>query len=169
MDISHAVTAAESLDQIELCVDLVPGLTREEIQQVLSDRKGGRGRQQIASLLAEWLPQRLATALVDLDPSLKVNSSASQMSRSSRNQLVQRIKQLRLDIHGTRGFPKAEVTAGGVKLSEVEPKTMRSRLADGLFIAGEVLDVDGPIGGYNFQAAFSTGRAAGAAAAMKKG
>lgn len=169
MDISHAVTAADSFDQIELCVDLVPALTREEIQHVLSDRKGGRGRQHIASLLAEWLPQRLATALVDLDPSLKVNSSTSQMSRSSRSQLVQRIKQLPLDIHGTRGFPKAEVTAGGVHLSEVEPKTMRSRLADGLFIAGEVLDVDGPIGGYNFQAAFSTGRAAGAAAAMKKG
>ena len=56
------------------------------------------------------------------------------------------------------------MTAGGVALSEVDPKTMASRIANGLFISGEVLDVDGPIGGYNFQAAFSTGRAAGIAA-----
>jgi hypothetical protein len=66
---------------------------------------------------------------------------------------------------GTRGFAKAEVTAGGVSLAELDPRTMASRIAPGLFIAGEVLDVDGPIGGFNFQAAFATGRAAGIAAA----
>ncbi|OUW77973.1 MAG: hypothetical protein CBD74_11535 [Saprospirales bacterium TMED214] len=69
-----------------------------------------------------------------------------------------------LPVRGTRGFEKAEVTAGGVRLDEVNPRTLESRLHKGLFIAGELLDVDGPIGGYNFQAAFSTGRAAGLAA-----
>ena len=68
-------------------------------------------------------------------------------------------------MHGTRGFAKAEVTAGGVHLAEVDPRTMQSRICDDLFIAGEVLDLDGWIGGYNFQAAFSTGRAAGISAA----
>ena len=72
-----------------------------------------------------------------------------------------------LNVTGTVGFDKAEVTAGGVALNEVNPRTMESRLVKGLYIAGEVLDVDGPIGGYNFQAAFSTGRAAGIAAATR--
>jgi predicted flavoprotein YhiN len=71
---------------------------------------------------------------------------------------------LAIPITGTRGFEKAEVTAGGVSLSEVDPATMESRLHRGLYIAGEVLDVDGWIGGYNFQAAFSTGHAAAVAA-----
>ena len=62
---------------------------------------------------------------------------------------------------GTLGFNKAEVTAGGVALGEVDSHTMESRLAPGLYFAGEVLDIDGPIGGYNFQAAFSTGWLAG--------
>ena len=62
---------------------------------------------------------------------------------------------------GTRGFDFAEVTAGGVALEEVDRGTMESRLVPGLFIAGELLDVDGPIGGFNFQAAFSTAEAAG--------
>ena len=79
-------------------------------------------------------------------------------------QLVSDLKRMPLPITGTRGFDKAEVTAGGVTLSEVDPRTMASRLVDGLYIAGEVLDVDGNIGGFNFQAAFSTGRAAGIAA-----
>ena len=62
---------------------------------------------------------------------------------------------------GTRGFAKAEVTAGGVSLAEVDSRTMQSKLVPGLYFAGEILDLDGPIGGYNFQAAFSTGVLAG--------
>jgi predicted flavoprotein YhiN len=66
---------------------------------------------------------------------------------------------------GTLGFEKAEVTAGGVALEEIDSRTLQSKRVPGLYIAGEVLDVDGPIGGYNFQAAWSTGWKAGEAAA----
>jgi predicted flavoprotein YhiN len=75
--------------------------------------------------------------------------------------LIQSLKQLTLPVTGTRGFDKAEVTAGGVSLKEVDPRTMQSRIVPGLFIAGEILDLDGWIGGYNFQSAFSTGLVAG--------
>jgi predicted Rossmann fold flavoprotein len=165
MDISQAVTAADAIEDVLLHVDLVPDLSTEEVQSALSDRSGGRGRQQVVSVLSNWFPQRLASALMALDSRLSPDQSVSELTKSSRQDLVQRVKQLPLDVHGTRGFPKAEVTAGGVQLSEVDPRTLQSRLVPGLFIAGEVLDVDGPIGGFNFQAAFSTGRAAGAAAA----
>ena len=70
-----------------------------------------------------------------------------------------------LPVAGDEGFDKAEVTAGGVALDEVDPRTMHSRVVPGLYVAGEILDLDGPIGGFNFQAAFSTGHAAGVAAA----
>jgi predicted flavoprotein YhiN len=66
-----------------------------------------------------------------------------------------------IPITGTLGFKKAEVTAGGISLDEVDSRSMESKLAPGLFFAGEVLDLDGPIGGYNFQSAFSTGFLAG--------
>jgi predicted flavoprotein YhiN len=75
--------------------------------------------------------------------------------------LVQHVKNLSVPITGTMGFQKAEVTAGGVHLAEVDSRTMQSKRVPGLYIAGEVLDLDGPIGGYNFQAAFSTGWLAG--------
>jgi predicted flavoprotein YhiN len=77
--------------------------------------------------------------------------------------LLQSLKRMPIPIRGSQGFKKAEVTAGGVDLGEVDSKTMQSKLCPNLYFAGEVLDLDGPIGGYNFQAAFSTGWLAGEA------
>ena len=83
------------------------------------------------------------------------------LSRDERRRLVAALKGLRLPVTGTLGFAKAEVTSGGVALDEVDPRTLESRLQPGLHFAGEVLDLDGLIGGYNFQAAWSTGWLAG--------
>jgi predicted flavoprotein YhiN len=76
------------------------------------------------------------------------------------------MKRLRLPITGTLGFGRAEVTAGGVALDEVDSRTMQSKRVPGLYIAGELLDLDGPIGGFNFQVAWSTGWLAGEKAAV---
>ena len=90
-----------------------------------------------------------------------VDRMGPDLSREERKRLVAGIKGLRLTVSGTLGFAKAEVTSGGVALDEVEPKTLESRLQPGLHFIGEVLDLDGLIGGYNFQAAWSTGWLAG--------
>jgi predicted flavoprotein YhiN len=82
---------------------------------------------------------------------------AAQLSRTQRARWVAAVKRAVIPISGTRGFKKAEVTAGGVSLDEVDSHSMQSRLVPNLYLAGELLDLDGPIGGYNFQAAFSTG------------
>jgi predicted flavoprotein YhiN len=74
---------------------------------------------------------------------------------------VRAVKGTDIPITGTRGFAKAEVTAGGVALNEIDSRTMQSKFVPGLYFAGEILNLDGPIGGYNFQAAFSTGWLAG--------
>ncbi|KAA5546207.1 aminoacetone oxidase family FAD-binding enzyme [Roseiconus nitratireducens] len=157
MDVSGTLTAAASLRDVRLRVDLVPELAPTEIQSRLTDRSDG-GRRGVVSIVNEWLPSRLAQRLVT---AAGADTTVAQLSRPQLESMIQWLKQAEFPVSGTRGFAKAEVTAGGVQLSEVDPRTMQSRLAPGLYIAGEVLDVDGWIGGYNFQAAFSTGRAAG--------
>ena len=120
------------------------------------------GRRAVSNVISDWLPSRLADAVTHASGA---DTTIAQLSRTQLESVTGNLKSIHFPVQGTRGFAKAEVTAGGVKLSEVDPRTMASRLVAGLFIAGEVLDVDGWIGGYNFQAAFSTGRAAGIAAA----
>lgn len=160
MDVSGAITAAATLEQVRMIVDLVPQYSEEELQAAFCNWQDS-GKSKVSSLLAMWLPNRLANGIVS---QLDQDTRLAELSRKSRNRLTQDLKRLPLPVRGTRGFEKAEVTAGGVRLDQVNPRTLESRIHKGLFIAGELLDVDGPIGGYNFQAAFSTGRAAGLAA-----
>jgi predicted Rossmann fold flavoprotein len=92
---------------------------------------------------------------------LPLDRRAAALSKPDRQKLVASVKRLRLPLRGTLGFEKAEVTAGGVSLDEVDSRTMQSKRVPGLYFAGEVLDLDGWIGGYNFQSAWSTGWLAG--------
>jgi predicted flavoprotein YhiN len=92
---------------------------------------------------------------------LSENLTLAELPKNSRQQLIEHLKRLRVPLSGTRGYAKAEVTSGGVSTDEVNPRSLESRIAPGLFLAGEILDIDGPIGGFNFQAAFSTGHSAG--------
>jgi hypothetical protein len=110
--------------------------------------------------LKRWLPRRLADVLV-VQAQLTPDHRVAELSRQERLRLVQALKRLSIRTTGTLGFEKAEVTAGGVSLNEIDSRTMQSKRVPGLFVAGELLDLDGPIGGYNLQAAFSTGCLAG--------
>ena len=83
------------------------------------------------------------------------------MSKAERARFVGEVKRCEIRVTGSRGFDKAEVTAGGVALDEVDSRDMQSKLVPNLYLAGEILDLDGFIGGYNFQAAFCTGWLAG--------
>ena len=110
------------------------------------------------------LPARLADALVErcgIDPRL----SLANLSRRDRLRLIDALVRGELPWDGDEGYKKAEVTGGGVALEEIDPRTLESRRQPGLYFCGEVLDAFGPIGGYNFQWAWATGRAAGLAAA----
>jgi predicted Rossmann fold flavoprotein len=118
------------------------------------------GRPLVVNLLPDAIPRRLAERLlpaVGIPPARR----GPELSRDERRRLVAGLKGLALPIAGTLGFGKAEVTSGGVALSEIDPATLESRLQPGLYFVGEVLDLDGLIGGYNFQAAWSTGWLAG--------
>ena len=120
------------------------------------------GKKLLAVVLAAKLPRRLCDQLLVLC-GLAADRKAAALAKADRQKLVAAVKRLRLPVTGTLGFEKAEVTAGGVSLDEVDSRTMQSKQQPGLYLAGEVLDLDGPIGGYNFQAAWSTGWLAGRA------
>jgi predicted flavoprotein YhiN len=113
------------------------------------------------------LPDRLADALLaaaGVDPARRL----AELSREERRRLVETLVRGDLPWTGDEGYKKAEVTGGGVRLSEVDPRTMESRLHPGLYLCGEVLDAFGPIGGYNFLWAWVTGRAAGTGSAAAR-
>jgi predicted Rossmann fold flavoprotein len=121
----------------------------------------------LGALRAE-LPDRLATVLLDV-ARVDVTRTLSELRRDERLRLIETLVRGDLPWNGDEGYKKAEVTGGGVALGEVHPRTMESRRQRGLFLCGEVLDAFGPIGGYNFHWAWSTGRAAGLGAASAPG
>ena len=164
MDVSGLITLASDIRDTQFKIDFIPDLTSTDLDSSFQQAARSRGKAMAQSWLSEWLPARLADVLSVEAGATEAARPIAEWTKRGRRRLIDRLKQWQLPISDTRGFGKAEVTAGGVSLAEVDRKTMASRKHDGLFIAGEVLDVDGPIGGYNFQAAFSTGRAAGIAA-----
>ena len=159
MNVSRCFSDLANEVPASMLVDLLPDVSREACEQWLIDA-AKESNKTITNVLSQRIPKRLATSLVALVGSTNEVHTA-EMSKKVRNGLVERLKALSVPIHGTRGYPKAEVTAGGVALNEVNFQDMQSRKTPGLFFAGEILDLDGPIGGYNFQAAWSTGHAAG--------
>jgi predicted Rossmann fold flavoprotein len=117
----------------------------------------------VASILSRKLPMRLAEQLLT-ECSIPVDRRTSSLKRPERNALVEAVTSYVLPWSGNEGYKKAEVTGGGVALTEVDLKTLESRKVKGLYLCGEMLDAFGPIGGHNFSWAWSTGRAAGLAA-----
>jgi predicted Rossmann fold flavoprotein len=163
LDVSRAVARQEGTERLELKLDLHPTLAREVLDQKLQ-AAGRAGRQGVVTILATLLPYRLAECLIHT-AQVPGDRIGPDLSRSERHRLVSALKALVLPIQGTLGFEKAEVTSGGVSLDEVDPRTLASRIVPGLYLAGEILDLDGLLGGYNFQAAWSTGWLAGESAA----
>jgi predicted Rossmann fold flavoprotein len=149
MNVSRFITGSQE----QLTVDLLPDVSELELVDHLDASR--HGKRLVASILGEWLPKKLAVELM-LQAEIQERLSLAELPKVPRRKLMGLLKQLTIPIDGTRGYAKAEVTSGGVATSEVNPRTLESRLAPGLYLAGEILDIDGPIGGYNFQAAFAT-------------
>ena len=145
-------------------VDLSPSLSREEIDTQLMKEIIANSKKSISNVLKKNLPSRLvdiAMEVLEITPGKQV----SQLTSKNRKKIVSFLKGMNLKIIGVSSFEKAMITRGGISLKEINPKTMASRKVNGLFFAGEMIDLDGDTGGYNLQEAFSTGYLAGESAA----
>jgi predicted Rossmann fold flavoprotein len=160
LDVSRAVSGHPAPKTLTLEVDFLPTEQEQAFDEFLRTESLSSGKKQLAVVLAEKLPRRLADQLLVLC-GMPADRKAAALAKADRAKLVASTKRLRLPLRGTLGFEKAEVTAGGVNLDEVDSRTMQSKRQPGLYFAGEVLDLDGWIGGYNFQSAWSTGWLAG--------
>ena len=153
----HAVSAV---------IDLKPALTQEVLdKRVLRDLEKHHLKQ-MAGALAELLPHRLIDVVLTLS-GIPRELPVSELKKAQRISLVQTMKSMKLTITGTRPIEEAIVTAGGISVKEVNPSTMESKKVKGLYFAGEVLDIHAFTGGYNLQAAFSTGHMAALSAAAE--
>ena len=157
LDISRYFINAQ-LDEpsAQLVINWIPQLTPEAFDRVLQSS----GRISVGRIVSDYLPERLARALC-LEAGLEPSTLADQLRREQRKALVRTVTELVVPITGNRGFTYAEVTAGGVPLTEIVLETMESRLCPNLYFCGEICDVDGRIGGYNFQWAWSSGYVVG--------
>jgi predicted Rossmann fold flavoprotein len=159
MNVSRCFSDRGRDDRLELIVDLLPDSSVEQLEEWIAQETRQSNRA-LSTVLSHRIPKRLATSILEsigagYDPHM------AELPRAIRIKMIESLKQYRIEISGTLGYPKAEVTAGGVELGEVNFQDMQSRRQAGLYLAGEILDLDGPIGGYNFQAAWSTGHTAG--------
>lgn len=146
-------------------LDLKPALEEEKLDHRVQRDFGKYSRKMFKNALNDLLPQKLIPVIINLS-GIEAEKECHQVTRRERLELVRLLKNLTLTVHSTRPIAESIVTAGGVNVKEVNPKTMESRLVQGLFFAGEILDVNGYTGGYNLQAAFSTGFVAGKYAAL---
>ena len=161
----EAVDGLRSGATMALSIDLKPALDEQKLEARLLRDLENRGKEQMDSVLRGLLPRQMIPVCLQ-GSDIPADRIAGQLTTKERKRLKTWLKDFRLPISGHRPFSEAIITAGGVDLKEVDPRTMESRKAPGLYLAGEVLDIQGDTGGYNLQAAFSTGWLAGRAAAI---
>jgi len=163
LDLSRAL-AGPMAGGIDIRIDLAPDLEEAELDRQIREQLASHPKKAVVSIVAGFVPKRLAStlgALARCDSDLQ----ASQLQKEMRKRLVGIFKALPLCVTDTRPLAEATVTRGGVSREQIEPRTMESKVRPGLFFAGEVIDVDGPCGGYSLQACWSTGALAGRSAA----
>lgn len=148
-------------------IDFKPALSFTELDKRIQRDFQQANNKMFKNSLNRILPQKLIPVIIKLSnisPDKKVNL----VTREERKKLLHLLKEFVLEVKGLVGYNKAIVTAGGVRLNEIDSKTMKSKLIDNLYFAGEIINLDGPTGGYNLQMCWSTGYAAGESAGKKK-
>ncbi|MFA5078923.1 MAG: aminoacetone oxidase family FAD-binding enzyme, partial [Dehalococcoidia bacterium] len=161
-----SLAVADALEEgpVSLAIDLQPGKTMPQLSEQLTTIISSHGGRQVKSILSELLPERMAPAVLT-KAGVPANTVSGQLTTVQRQAIARTLKGLAFNVAGVGPLAEAMVTAGGVALDEVDPRTMQSNIVQGLYFCGELLDLDADTGGYNLQTAFSTGYLAGECAA----
>lgn len=165
---SLAVVDALERGPVSVSIDLKPALDDKQLRARLQRDFESYSKRSYRNILKELLPQKMIEPFVAMT-GIPPEKCGHEITAEERERLLSLLKSLRFNIEGPMPISAAIVTAGGVSLSEIDPYTMASRLVDGLYFCGEIMDIDADTGGYNLQAAFSTGYVAGEEAACKAG
>ena len=142
-------------------VDFMPPMTYNELVDYLKNLNKIKGFCQMDNLLTGFLPKAVGIAICKAAKLYKADKLISELTEKDLRQIAEKIKNFPLEVTGTKGFVNAQVTGGGIKVSEINSKTMQSKICDGLYFAGEIIDVDGGCGGFNLQWAWASGMLAG--------
>jgi flavoprotein family protein len=152
---------------VELSIDFKPALSEKKLEaRILRDFEELKNKQ-FKNSLDKLLPQKLIPVIVE-QSGISADKKVNEITKEERKTLVKILKDFKLKIKGTRTIDEAIVTSGGIKISEIDPKTMESKLVKNLYFAGEIIDVDSYTGGFNLQIAYSTGFVAGKNASSEK-
>ena len=164
LQMSLAVVDALEKGPVCVTIDLKPALSKKELQERLQRDFNNYGKRNYRNILKGLLPQKLIEPFIEMT-GIAPDTCGHEITAEERERLLSLLKALRFNIKSSLPMTVAMVTAGGISLKEIDPKTMASRLVKGLYFSGEVMDIDAETGGYNLQAAFSTGYLAGESAA----
>lgn len=151
-------------ERYEIYVDLKPALDCEKLDARILRDFAENSNKSISNILALLVPKSLISPILKMSR-IKPSEKANQITKEMRKNLIEVIKGIKLTVMDFNDISEAIVTSGGIKISEINPKTMESKICSGLYFAGEVIDCDGYTGGFNLQIAFSTGQLAGKSAA----
>jgi predicted flavoprotein YhiN len=160
-----SLAVADALEQgpVSLTIDMVPDKDHRQLKEELQDEFSRHGSRYVHTTLENLVPSRLAGLLLEA-AGIAPDKISNQVSAAERENIVSRLKDFKFNVSRTRPLAEAMVIAGGVSIEEVNPRTMESKLIKGLYLCGELLDIDADTGGFNLQAAFSTGYLAGESA-----
>ena len=147
-----------NIENVKLIIDLKPALSEEKLEErILRDFESEKNKD-FKNSLDQLLPKKLIPVVVEM---MNIDKKVNEVTKVERKKLVEILKKLTIEISGFRPVEEAIITAGGISVKEINPKTMESKLVKGLYFAGEIIDVDSYTGGFNLQIAYSTGYTAG--------
>ena len=167
LDVSKEVGKLLEKGAVSISLDLKPALSEEQLDERVRRDFEKNLKKDFINYLPDLMPQKMIPAILELS-GMEAHKKVCLITKEERKKLINLIKNLPLTVEGVTGFSQAIVTSGGVALREVDSKTLHSRVVDNLFFAGEILDLDGPTGGYNLQMCWSTGYTAGFYAGKEK-
>ena len=154
------VTELNKKNKVDISIDLKPALDEQKLDKRLIRDLNEHGKKKLINIFKYWLPSTMIPVFIEL-LNFNPEKECHQVSAKERKRITHLLKNLRFIITKNRSFKEAIITAGGVSTKEISPKTMESKLVNGLYFAGEVIDLDAETGGYNLQIAYSTGWLAG--------
>jgi predicted flavoprotein YhiN len=163
LEMSLAIVDALENGPVSVSIDLVPDRDKDTLRTELQQAFDRYSKRTCQNIIRDFLPQKLVETFVGMG-GVPHDKLGNQIISQERENLLNLLKSLRFDIKGAYSMATAMVTAGGISLKEINPRTMASQLVEGLYFCGEVMDVDAGTGGFNLQAAFSTGYVAGESA-----